>query len=122
MKTYEEIANNPKVTITEDKSAYLNALMKVDVITGIIKFGVGLTAHFVCGMNEGGFEHVSVQLMARRLPTWNEMCVVKDIFWQDEEQVIQIHPKKSQYVNMVEALHLWRPCDGDWGKMNSYGF
>lgn len=122
MKTYEEIANNPKVTIIEDKSAYLGAWMKVDVITGIIKFGVGLTAHFVCGMNEGGFEHVSVKLMAKRLPTWNEMCVVKDIFWQDEEAVVQIHPKKSQYVNIAEALHLWRPCDGDWGKLNTYGF
>lgn len=35
---------------------------------------------------------------------------------------VQMHPRKSQYVNMVEALHLWRPCDGDWGKMNTYAF
>ena len=29
----------------------------------------------------GGWEHVSVSL-ARRCPTWEEMCMVKDIFWE----------------------------------------
>lgn len=38
------------------------------------------------------------------------MCVLKDIFFGEEEEVYQIHPKKSQYVNRVEnCLHLWRP-------------
>ena len=31
----------------------------------------------------GGWEHVSVSL-ARRCPTWEEMCMVKDIFWGEE--------------------------------------
>lgn len=56
--------------------------------------------------------------MYRRTPTWAEMCEVKDIFWSEEEMVVQIHPKKSQYVNMTEALHLWRPKDGDWSKLD----
>ena len=46
------------------------------------------------------------------------MCEVKDIFWDDEEEVVQIHPRKSQYVNITEAFHLWRPANGDWEIMN----
>ena len=68
---------------------------------------------------EEGWEHVSIELMARRLPTWEEMCLIKEIFWEDEEEVVQIHPRKSDYVNIVEALHLWRPKDGNWEKLNS---
>lgn len=78
----------------------------------------GTQAHVVAGNNEDGWEHVSMELMARRLPTWDEMCYLKDLFWDDEETVIQMHPKKSHYVNMVEALHLWRPVDGDWNILN----
>jgi hypothetical protein len=25
------------------------------------------------------------------------MCVLKDVFWGEEEEVYQIHPKKSEY-------------------------
>ena len=69
----------------------------------------------VCwGRNEGGFEHVSVSSKNKDIiPTWNDMCVLKDIFFHDEEEVYQIHPKKSEYVNMKEnCLHLWKPIYG----------
>ena len=57
----------------------------------------------------GGWEHVSVSHQ-NRVPTWEEMCMVKDIFFYDEEAVIQYHPSKSQYVNKHPyTLHLWRP-------------
>ena len=85
---------------------------------GYINLPSGMRASVVVGENEEGWEHVSIELCARRLPTWEEMCYVKDVFWNEEEEVVQIHPKKSHYINMVEALHLWRPCDGDWNKMN----
>lgn len=56
-----------------------------------------------------GWEHVSVST-ASRCPTWDEMCHIKDIFWNDEEIVYQIHPAKSAYVNYHPyTLHLWRP-------------
>lgn len=42
----------------------------------------------------GGWEHVSVSL-SNRCPTWEEMCMVKDIFWGEDECVIQFHPPKS---------------------------
>lgn len=58
--------------------------------------------------NEFGWEHVSVSL-AHRIPTWEEMCLVKQLFWKDEETVLQFHPKRSRYVNRHEhVLHLWK--------------
>lgn len=56
-----------------------------------------------------GWDHVSVSL-ATRCPTWDEMCAVKSLFFDDEEVVMQLHPAKSQYVNLHPfCLHLWRP-------------
>jgi hypothetical protein len=56
-----------------------------------------------------GWEHVSVSL-EHRAPTWEEMCTVKDLFWDDSEVVIQYHPKKDDYINChPNCLHLWRP-------------
>lgn len=58
-----------------------------------------------------GWEHVSVSTK-RRVPNWQEMCFVKDLFWNDEECVIQYHPPKSEYVNAHPyCLHLWRPVN-----------
>lgn len=55
------------------------------------------------------WEHVSVSL-PNRAPNWDEMCWVKDMFWEPEECVIQYHPPKSDYVNVHPyCLHLWRP-------------
>ena len=55
------------------------------------------------------WEHVSVSL-PNRAPNWNEMCYIKELFWDAEDLVIQYHPPKSQYVNNHSfCLHLWRP-------------
>ena len=57
---------------------------------------------------EDGWEHVSVSLSSRT-PTWDEMCYVKNLFWREDETVIQFHPKKSKYANRSPfCLHLWR--------------
>lgn len=56
-----------------------------------------------------GWEHVSVSC-EDRCPTWDEMCAVKNIFWEDHECVVQFHPPKSDYINCHPfVLHLWRP-------------
>jgi hypothetical protein len=58
---------------------------------------------------EYAWEHVSVSLLYR-CPYWEEMCYVKDLFWNEDEAVIQFHPAKDQYVNCHPyTLHLWRP-------------
>ena len=55
------------------------------------------------------WEHVSVS-RKKRCPNWPEMCFIKDLFWDEEEMVIQYHPPKSEYVNMhPNVLHMWRP-------------
>lgn len=55
-----------------------------------------------------GWEHVSVSC-AGRCPTWQEMKFVKELFWRDDETVIQFHPRKESYINRAEfCLHLWR--------------
>jgi hypothetical protein len=62
----------------------------------------------------GGWEHVSVSYR-RRTPTWDEMCKVKEMFWNENETVVQYHPKKSEYKNLHEhCLHLWRKCGEDF--------
>ncbi len=59
----------------------------------------------------GGWEHVSVSTR-RRTPNWREMCFVKELFWDDEDCVVEFHPPRSNYVNNHEfCLHLWRSVD-----------
>lgn len=62
-----------------------------------------------------GWEHVSVRAWngrRNRIPNWREMCHVKDLCWDAEDVVMQLHVKRSEYVNQHSAvLHLWRPTD-----------
>lgn len=88
-------------------------------------FGHRIIAHCIVSDSTGlddtsqlaGWEHVSVHIQEygkQRVPTWAEMCAVKDIFWSPEETVVQFHPPKSEYVNNHPfVLHLWRykKCD-----------
>ena len=56
-----------------------------------------------------GWEHVSVSARDR-CPTWDEMCFVKNLFWHENECVVQFHPPQSEYVNYhPNCLHLWKP-------------
>lgn len=58
-----------------------------------------------------GWEHVSVSL-PKRCPTWEEMCAIKNLFWGEDDCVIQYHPAKKDYVNNhLYCLHLWRPTN-----------
>ena len=65
---------------------------------------------FVMISNGWGWDHVSASVVdVAEPPTWQEMCWIKDQFFEPEELVIQYHPPHSQYVNFSETLHLWRP-------------
>lgn len=57
------------------------------------------------------WQHVSVSIEGdKRPPRWSVMCIVKDLFWEPEDCVVQFHPPRSEYVNFHEGcLHLWRP-------------
>ena len=60
-----------------------------------------------------GWEHVSVHAERGKelaTPYWDEMGFIKDLFWDEDDVVMQLHPKKSEYVNNhPHTLHLWRP-------------
>lgn len=70
---------------------------------------------FRCIVSDGNnWDHVSVSIETinekTRLPTWEELNWIKNLFWDEDEEVIQIHPKKSNYINVhPNVLHLWRP-------------
>lgn len=63
---------------------------------------------FVIASDGEGWEHVSVSLKTR-CPMWVEMEFIKNLFWDPEDVVIQIHPARTEYVNTCPyCLHLWR--------------
>lgn len=76
-------------------------------------FGRGMTRVFtvtfaVQADAQTDWEHVSVSL-PDRCPTWEEMCFIKSLFWNEEDCVVQFHPPKSDYVNVAKnCLHLWK--------------
>lgn len=82
--------------------------------------GSGIYQFKICGQllnviasNGLGWDHVSVS-HKKRCPTWHEMCRIKDMFFDAEDTVIQIHPPKSVYVNdHPRCLHLWRKQDAE---------
>lgn len=78
--------------------------------------------HFIVIASDGGecgWDHVSIHVRYRqgidrkmRTPTWDEMCWIKDLFFDEDETVLQFHPRKTDYVNTHKhVLHLWRPVN-----------
>jgi hypothetical protein len=64
-----------------------------------------------CDGLETGWDHVSVSLAdsPSKIPSWQEMCIIKDLFFDESDCVVQFHPPKEDYVNNhVGVLHLWR--------------
>lgn len=63
-----------------------------------------------------GWDHVSVSVDGSQdQPTWNEMCLVKDLFWAEDECVCQFHPAKAVYKNLHPGcLHLFRYTKGEF--------
>lgn len=58
-----------------------------------------------------GWEHLSVS-MPNKTPSWNQMCMMKNIFWNEDEACVEYHPKKEDYVNNHKhCLHIWKPTN-----------
>lgn len=87
-----------------------------DEHTGYFKVMVGQHSFYViasiddCG-EDGLWDHISVTPKNQnRCPTWDEMCAIKNMFFEPEEECVEFHPKQSQYINMHKnCLHIWRP-------------
>lgn len=65
-----------------------------------------------------GWDHVSISVRRKGdrhhhgLPSWAEMCLIKDLFWEPEDVVVQFHPRASEYVDQHPCLHLWHYIPG----------
>lgn len=65
--------------------------------------------------NGSGWDHVSVCLLDRkgkfieRTVTWDEMCEIKRLFFRTDEQVVEFHPRKQDYIDDHHyVLHIWK--------------
>lgn len=57
--------------------------------------------------------HVSCS-RPNRLPTWQDVRRVKDVFIGKDRRAIQVLPPAAEYVNIhPHCLHLWSCLDGD---------
>ena len=103
MRSLEEIKACKRIAILEQT---------VDGFSGIISMPLW-TGTVICSWDF--WDHVSVAPSKKRItPSWDDMCTIKDIFFKEDEAVIQIHPPKNQYVNnMPNCLHLWRWNEGE---------
>lgn len=103
MKTLEQLKHTPNLLIRQTA---------LDGGAGEI-YQAGKPFASVIWSNGGGWEHVSIAPYKRsHTPTWDEMCRLKDMFFHEDETVVQYHPPKSEYVNnMPNCLHLWRPLN-----------
>jgi len=110
--------NTTHPTFGTDATAGNNGAFDIDSVLP------GWTLHLICsdGLEPGalgGWEHVSVHASRydgrqKRTPTWDEMSFIKTLCWDDEDLVIQFHPRRSDYVNNhPNVLHLWRPLRVD---------
>lgn len=66
----------------------------------------------VCMTCIDGWEHLSVS-HKNKIPSWLCMEEMKEMFFNDDEEAFQFHPKMENYVNNNEyTLHIWRKQDG----------
>lgn len=61
-----------------------------------------------------GWDHVSVSVIRPnnqlRIASFEELEMIRSMFFLKDETVIEFHPRKQDYVNQNEfVLHLWRP-------------
>lgn len=111
MKTLEEIKHLPNLLIaqTSEDGGY-----------GVL-FRCGKRFASVIWSDGGGWEHVSICPFKRSYtPSWDDMCQLKDMFFKEDEIVVQYHPAKSEYVNnMPNCLHLWRSMNSTFPMLPS---
>lgn len=121
MKPLRELKRDPRLKITGQNQIMLHfgyhtyeGVIKCKQFSGTVEFGY----------DEGGLmEHVSVNPIEDKTPSWETMCLIKDMFFYPEEDAIQYHPKASNYFHGFDGtqhcLHLWRPMKGDWKVLNN---
>ena len=109
MKQFNEILEDSRILkVFKNVETDLVSKLKVEVrsIKQSDKALVSLTSI-------AGWEHLSVSFK-NKIPSWECMNEMKEMFFNDDEECFQLHPKKDNYVNNNEyTLHIWRPVDGN---------
>ena len=97
MKTFEEIKASKKVIVSVENEDGFSGYIEIRGWRGTI------IASWGCG-----WDHVSVApAKSNYTPTWDDMCAIKDLFFKDDEAVIQIHPPKSEYINLRKIAYIF---------------
>ena len=94
MRPIQDILTNFRLTIKETSA---------DGGCGILTLPLAKQSMTVVFSYGGGWEHVSVSY-SKKTPTWDEMCRVKDIFWGEDECVVQYHPAKGGVYQQPSVL------------------
>lgn len=80
-----------------------------DEYNGMFRIKIKGEKYAIVASNGDGWEHVSIS-HKNKIPSWKIMSTIKDMFFEDDEVVMQLHPKKEDYINMhPNCLHLWKP-------------
>lgn len=88
MKNLDEIKKCRRLLVLEEAEDGFSGIIHMPTWEGTV----------ICSWDF--WDHVSVFPRKKQItPSWDDMCIIKDIFFDEDEAVIQIHPPKSQYVN-----------------------
>ena len=100
MKTFAEIKANTQITSVENE--------RENYMDGYCLFHGGKRAFtFVCSIDKEPhgitWEHVSISVAksVNKIPTWEEMCAAKKLFWNDDEEN---NDKNSQAIQSKMAV------------------
>jgi len=81
-------------------------------VNGFYRIPVRGAVLLVIASDGFGWEHVSVSTR-NRCPTWAEMEAVRELFWRDDETVMQLSVPRSEHINQHPfCLHWWKPTEG----------
>jgi hypothetical protein len=100
MRTFEEVLNHTgRISVAQVTDDGFNGEIALPLWRGSFIASIG-----------AGWDHVSVRPYKNRItPSWDDMKMVKEIFFNPDEVAIQIHPAEGENVNNAEnCLHLWR--------------
>ena len=72
--------------------------------------------YLVIASNGQGWDHVSVTIhkknggSVKKCPSYQEMMMIKEKLFSEEDVVFQLHPREEDYINTHPyCLHLWKP-------------
>ena len=115
MKDIEEIKKSSGIYIKkEGPDGFGGTVFPIEYKKGKLKIinDIDKALHFIFSWGYE-FEHLSVSTPIKT-PTWEQMCKMKDIFWNEDECCMQLHPKKEDYVNNMQyCLHIWKPINAE---------